>query len=484
MDVQQCEVCQRVPSDRIGFYCHRCARNTLYEPRLKLAQRLLERELLGREIEEAADDKGSALTPTRNSNDARRSLSHNSARSEYRIIAARTQIILDDSRYLQAEIEKMRSQFAETRASIVRRRRHIKAAAQEIRYEEETTVRSMQENIAAQKVSWSRLHKRIMNGRHVLPQELVSLYGLQIRRRSKASGSRDTYHIVEVPVFNLKELNSKSSIFNKSLVADSAIDASPEHLNTSTYHVAHLIHLSAHYLGLRLPAEISLATAGQPHTYIHPPMSSYKAPALSIGLRELSSNKMTPRKRVLWIEKPLAQLASEDNQAYSLYLDAIVLLAWNVAWVAKTQGIDVGGKGWEDICAVGKNMWDLFAGDVHETKDDQPMARPIPSLVQQETDLPLQPIGSSQASAHSFLNSAGPGGAADHMKAWRYSIPTRIIETIKSALMNERMGADWEVLEKPEDEAAAQENNGQVAVLSSNADSPAIMIKNDGANLQ
>lgn len=204
-------------------------------------------------------------------------------------------------------------------------------------------------------------------------------------------------------------------------------------------------------------------------------MSSHKAPIFSTGTRGSSANKMTPRKRVLWIEKPLPQLASEDNQAYSLYLDAIILLAWNVAWVAKTQGIDVGGKGWEDICAVGKNMWDLFSGDLQESKKkDQSATRAISNLQQQETDLPSQPNGFSQASAHSFLNSAGPGGGAEYLKAWRYSVPTRIIETIKSALMNERMGADWEVLEIPGEEAAAQENNGQAAILSS----PAILDDN------
>ena len=218
MDIQRCDVCQRAASDKLGLYCHRCARNTLYESRISLAQCILERESFGREIEEASKDEGSALTTTRDSNDARRSLSYNSARLEYRTIAARTQIILDDSRSLQAEIEKMRSQLAETKASIVRRRRHIKAAVQEIRYEEETTVKSMQENINSQKVSWDRLHKRIVNGREVLPQELVSLYGLQVRRRSKASGSRDTYHIAGVPVFNLKELNSKYGTFVRTFV--------------------------------------------------------------------------------------------------------------------------------------------------------------------------------------------------------------------------------------------------------------------------
>ena len=220
MDIQRCDICQRAPSDKLGLYCHRCARGTLYESRIGLAQRILERESLGREIEEASKDDGALLTTGRDSKDTRRSLSHNSTRAEYRMIAARTQIILDDSRSLQAEIERMRSQLAETKASIVRRRRHIKAAAQEIIYEEETTVKPVQEAIESRKVTWDRLHKRIVNGRQVLPQELVSLYGLQVRRRSKASGSRDSYQIAGVPIFNLKELNSEHGTIETHSLAD------------------------------------------------------------------------------------------------------------------------------------------------------------------------------------------------------------------------------------------------------------------------
>ena len=233
--------------------------------------------------------------------------------------------------------------------------------------------------------------------------------------------------------------------------------------------MAHLIHLAAHYLGLRLPAEISLATAGQAFTYIYPLMSSYKAPDLSFGSRESSVGKFPSRRRLLWIDRPLPQLAIEDPQAYSLYLDAVILLAWDVAWLAKTQGIDVGSKGWEDICLVGKNLWDLF-GKSSGNLNEESRRPPSKDIVQGKEHFSNSSRSFSHSSAHNFLNAAGPTGAAEYMKTWKYTTPNKIIEIIKSALAHERMGADWEVLEKPEERIAEDETDENTVFKSKRKD--------------
>ena len=161
-----------------------------------------------------------------------------------------------------------------------------------------------------------------------------------------------------------------------------------------------------------------------------------------------------PRQRILHLEKPLQQLATEDPINYSLIIDAITLLAWDVVWVAKTQGIDVGAKSWEEICAIGKNIWNLFSnpsapknatGKLHNRAD-----LPSPSSMEKSRrpDSPTPPIPGqySHNSSHSFLCSADPEGGADYMRGWRFSNPLRVIERMKSALLNERTGAEWEVL--------------------------------------
>ena len=257
------------------------------------------------------------------------------------------------------------------------------------------------------------------------------------------------------------------------------IDADPEQVTTAISRVAHLLHLTSHYLGLRLPAEISLATAFQPYCSIHTPLSSYKTAFLPPGLRHQSSTgSAAPRQRILQLERPLHHLASEEPITYSLFVDAITLLAWDVAWVAKTQGLEVGAKSWEEICAIGKNMWSLFVAPPRPPTLRKRSAAvntstglaPSPtqstsSPLKGQADLPPQatapipdPGRYSHSSSHSFLSSSGPDGGADHLRGWRFANPVRIIDRIKAALLNERTGAEWEVLEKPESEDAEEEN--------------------------
>ena len=177
------------------------------------------------------------------------------------------------------------------------------------------------------------------------------------------------------------------------------------------------------------------------------------------------------------MDRPLHQLASEDPINYSLFVDAITLLAWDVAWVAKIQGLEVGAKNWEEICALGKNMWNLFvappqpptlpSGSSATNLAKGPNSSPgqTPSTYvrspgqRNEGAATLIPVPGqySHSSSHSFLSSSGPDGGSEHLRGWRFANPVRIIERIKSALLNERTGAEWEVLEKPESDEAEEE---------------------------
>ena len=185
-----------------------------------------------------------------------------------------------------------------------------------------------------------------------------------------------------------------------------------------------------------------------------------------------------PRQRVLQLDRPLHQLAAEEPINYSLFVDAITLLAWDIAWVAKTQGIEVGAKTWEEICALGKNMWTLFvaprrpptlrtktaavtAGKTLSSSPTQPPALPPSGQAPPKPGpvVPPNPGQFSHNSSHSFLSSSGPDGGAEHLRGWRFANPVRIIDRIKSALLNERTGAEWEVLEKPESDGADDGNS-------------------------
>ena len=213
MHGRQCQVCQRAPDARLAFNCRACAQEAFYLPRLEIAKVLLIKESLSKIVEKIAnssqDGQLQDSTPSEPNNNTTNSLICDSARSQYRLIAARTQIILDDSRSMQEEIEKMRTQLADMNASIAKRKRALKAAIQETRYEEETSVSLLQEKTMSLNSTWDRLHDRILHDRHILPKELASLYGLQTRKRRRGSSSHDDFLLSGVPIFNIKELNSK-----------------------------------------------------------------------------------------------------------------------------------------------------------------------------------------------------------------------------------------------------------------------------------
>ena len=70
-----------------------------------------------------------------------------------------------------------------------------------------------------------------------------------------------------------------------------------------------------------------------------------------------------------------------------------------------------------------------------------------------DTAVPVQAPERGQlthGTAHGLLPAAGPGGGADWMRGWHFASHVRLIERIKGALASERMGAEWEVLEKDE----------------------------------
>ena len=120
-------------------------------------------------------------------------------------------------------------------------------------------------------------------------------------------------------------------------------------------------------------------------------------------------------------------LAKDDAIAYGAFVDGIALLAWDIAWLCKSQGMDItsGGKGggWEETCAMGKNLWMLLFG---------------------EEGINNAELGQvSHGARHSFL---GIGTAAESLRSWRLRDPTKIVERVRGMLVAERTGADWEVV--------------------------------------
>jgi hypothetical protein len=220
--------------------------------------------------------------------------------------------------------------------------------------------------------------------------------------------------------------------------------------------------LSTHYLAIRLPAEITLPHRDYPLPTILPLLSSYKhtdlpfpgtTPASSSGnspttSRQIPSEQLNqPRPRPLYVEKPLPLLATDDPVGYALFLEGVTLLAYNITWLCKSQGIPVGGDTttFEDICNIGKNFYDLLIGS---------QARPPASRIASAQTTPTKGTNGeadaksvmgrfSHGTAHSFLGNAE---GTEFIRSWKLPSPMKLADKLKSKLLSEVANAEWEFL--------------------------------------
>jgi hypothetical protein len=253
--------------------------------------------------------------------------------------------------------------------------------------------------------------------------------------------------------------------------------ADPRVLTASLTHVAFLVVRVSAYLALQLPAEIVLPHNNEPLPTIYMPSSSYinrepansESPAHSSTSSPMASktlNVRPPRPRILATKKPLAKLAKEDPIAFSMFVEGASLLAWDIAWLCKTQGMQ-GLSSWVEISSVGKNLYQLLMADHRSStrsngtakKNEDTKDTTAAEGGQQNTNSTNVPVLFGQYShgtAHSFF---GTYEASALIRNWRAQTPQRVIDKVKHFLVNDMTGAEWEVLEEMEWSHADEENN-------------------------
>lgn len=191
-----------------------------------------------------------------------------------------------------------------------------------------------------------------------------------------------------------------------------------------------------------------------------------------------------PRPRPLYINTPLPRLAKEDPATYALFLEGATLLAWDVAWLCRTQGINLNSDSWEEVCNVGKSLWQLLVAPPAQTstlmrafagRDTQAKMKstkdPPQTTIQRTTSFPM--LGHySHGTAHSFI---GASEGSEFIRTWKLPTPTRIADKLKASLLGEMASAEWELLEEKEwdDEAAgAHQPSGLQEPRKSTSSSP------------
>lgn len=173
------------------------------------------------------------------------------------------------------------------------------------------------------------------------------------------------------------------------------------------------------------------------------------------------NSKHVPRPRPLFIDKPLLTLAKEDPSQYSLFIEGVVLLAYDIAWVCCTQGVPIGDKtSYEDVCNMGRNLYNLLIGN-------QLTNNPTTRLAQASDEAgvsgsPADHLGGpskpmmgrySHGTTHTSLGSAE---GSEFVRNFKLPNPVKLADRLKKKMLSDADGLDWEMLEgdawAPDDE--------------------------------
>jgi hypothetical protein len=237
-------------------------------------------------------------------------------------------------------------------------------------------------------------------------------------------------------------------------------DAPPEPLSASLAAVAQLLIRVAAYLGVRLPSEITLPHSNYPQPTIFSPASSYQGKKVPFpgttpshsssnspeASRPLDPRVHLPKPRALFIDRPLAHLSAEDPPAYSSFVEGISLLAFNIAWLCRTQGMKESFNTWEDLCPMGRNLHRLLIRQETRVIQHGPPEREISK--QSKLGIPRS-VGFGQlshATSHSFM---GTAENAQYLAGWKLS-PTKLLDELKAYLLTEQQAQEWDVLNQKE----------------------------------
>lgn len=246
------------------------------------------------------------------------------------------------------------------------------------------------------------------------------------------------------------------------MLANDDSAAPPEVITTSLAHIAHVLMLASHYLSIRLPAEIILPHDDHPKPTIFSLSSSYRHDNVpfpgSVVIPSTAApdekTKTNPRPRPLFVDKPLMVLAKEEPYVYSLFIEGVVLLAYNISWACYTQGVPIGDKAsYEDICNMGRNLYNLLIGNqlsnITDTRlvenPDQAEDVPGSSATDHQLGGNSKPMMGrySHGASHTNLNSAE---GTEFMRNFRLPNPVKLADRLKKRMLSDADGLDWEML--------------------------------------
>ncbi|KAK6430149.1 hypothetical protein LTR95_013700 [Oleoguttula sp. CCFEE 5521] len=306
----------------------------------------------------------------------------------------------------------------------------------------------------------AKTHTRTVDARAYVCKYISNLNGIrQVKDKLGQATGRYSLHGLALP--GLKDMISSRAQYDEGMETEHH-----EHINASLDNVCRLLSLWCHYLSVRLPAEIVLPHPDFPHSAILLERSSYKGsdPTYPGDLHNHSSSSSTSRlrrdprpslrARLLHLDRPLAALEKEDRKTFGLFVEGVVLLAWNIAWLCRSQGI-TSVTSFDAVCDIGHNLHLLF-------RAQEAAVNTRPAINRNDTaatDLTVRthktntkpapapaPIRFGSYSHGSTVNSLSSAEGAAYMQEWRKLQPHRLVDQLKQYFAAEMTGVGWDVV--------------------------------------
>ena len=475
----ECSLCDEPYSKTHKPVCASCAQATLYGSRIQQITSLLGREKAHAQAEAVlrpGNDGVIAALPQDADWEAIAGAAKNQvpvrSRAEQARVEARIEGITEQANNLRKQVEEYKQHAEQRKRENFKRREEFAKEREELEKRRPQVLDPIK--LATRKTAQrlDKIYQRTVDARAYICSHSSRLCGLK-DRDGRRSG-RFSFEGLVLP--NLKELNAKDrwvKADDEHLFSDAE---HYEHVNASLDNVCRLVGLWCHYLCIRLPAEILLPRADFPHAAILPEKSSYKVLELpypgNLGShssspsasRLLQEQRDLPRARLLHLDRPLSKLAKEDPKTFGLFVEGGMLLAWDIAWLCRSQGITTINS-FDDICDIGKNL-SLLA------RAQEASYRSRPSLDRRDTGAtdisarsskkPSATIRFGAFSHGNLRNSLSGHEGTAIMRDWRLSQPHRLVDKLRNYLLTEITGAEWDVLSDGDFDA---ERDDEVAVL-------------------
>ena len=447
-----CTVCHKTFTGRRKPTCASCAQAILYQPRLAQATALLSREKAHTQAEAVVspgNDGILAALPEDADLDAIEKgvrwhcveRDHNARQAA----EARIQNITDKAAQLRKEIESHRAFIAQRKEEQVRRRKDVPVKMEKLKDQHAQATEPLTAAIKKGNSRLKKLHERAIEARTYICQVAYSLSGL---RKTKGK-DKPQFWLAGLPIPNLHDLNGANGNLQLHGI-DPEVVAPHDVVTASLNNLCRFLGLICHYLSIRLPAEILLPQTDFLAPAILPLDDSYKSDTRATRASSSRQPKSEfSRPRPLLLSSPFPILQKEDPKAAAFFREAVVLLAYDIAWLSRTQGLN-NTSAFDELADMGQNLYSML-----------PKRRaPVPGSLTPATEHPNPMDLTSKPSVPRFghfshstasQNLTGHQGAAlfGSGSSWDASI-VKLVDQLKVHLRRESQRAEWDFIEQTE----------------------------------